>query len=363
MLSLSKVIMNKQPTISQVAALANVSSQTVSRVINNRDNVAPETRERVIAAIEKIGYRPNPVARRLKYGQTHTLGFILPDISNPLFGDAMKGADQYIRSSEYNYYELLFYNTGGFPDRERKAIDLFIERRMEGIIIASSASEMIIEHIRQQIDDRNVIFVAVDNRLGNLNIDLVSSDDFLGAYLLTSHLINLGHKRISVITGPMHESSSIGRLNGYKSAMENNDINFNIEKIFHGSWTKESAKDVTERILLQKSRPTAIFAFNNSMSLGALLTLKANGIKVPDEIALVSFDDVENGDLLNPALTTTNTSWYDLGRVAADLLLDRINDKCDESKKTIKLPVELVIRESCGAKLDNDNKVPFNHVK
>lgn len=351
--------MNKQPTISQVAALANVSSQTVSRVINNRDNVAPKTRERVMAAIEEIGYHPNPIARRLKYGQTHTLGFILPDISNPLFGDAMKGADQFIRSSKYDHYELLFYNTDGIPEREKKAIDLFVERRMEGIIIASSASDMIIQHIHKQIEDSDVIFVAVDNRLGDLNIDLVSSDDFLGAYLLTSHLINLGHTEISVITGPMHESSSIGRLNGYKSALNNNDIKFKETNVFNANWTKESAKKVTERILLHEPGPTAIFAFNNSMSLGALMTLKANGIKVPEEVALVSFDDVENGDLLNPALTTTNTSWYDLGCVAAKLLLDRITGERDKPKKTITLPVELIIRESCGSKIKRSHQSAF----
>jgi len=342
--------MNKQPTISQVAALANVSSQTVSRVINNRENVAPDTRERVIEAIEEIGYHPNPVARRLKYGHTHTLGFILPDISNPLFGDAMKGADQFIRNSEYTHFELLFYNTDGIPDRELKAIDLFVDRRMEGIIIASSASDQVIQHIHKLGNDRGIMFVAVDNQLSNLNIDLVSSDNFKGAYLLTSHLISLGHKAISVITGPINESSSIGRLSGYKTALIENGIEFNEDLMFVGDWTKESARKVTSQILQLSPRPTAIFAFNNSTSLGALIKLKEYGIKVPEDIALVSFDDVENGDLLSPALTTTNTSWYELGQVAAKLILDRIHDKDTEPQKIITLPIDLVIRESCGYK-------------
>jgi DNA-binding LacI/PurR family transcriptional regulator len=170
--------MNKKPTISQVASLANVSTQTVSRVINNKECVAPETRERVKAAIEKIGYHPNPIARRLKYGRTHALGFILPDSSNPLFGDAMKGADSYIRNSEYGNYELIFYNTDGHPEREKNAIDLFVDRQMEGIIIASSASDMIVEHIRKLIQNQNIVFIAIDNQLGDLNIDLLSSDNF-----------------------------------------------------------------------------------------------------------------------------------------------------------------------------------------
>jgi len=345
-------IMNKQPTISQVAELANVSTQTVSRVINNRGGVAPDTRARVEAAIKETGYHPNPIARRLKYGNTHALGFILPDISNPLFGDAMKGADYQLRHSENKLYELLFYNTEGVPERERKAIDLFVERRMEGIIIASSASSMVIEHIRKVLEISNMIIVAVDNQLSDLNIDLVSSDNFNGAFLLTSHLIKLGHKSISIITGPKHESSSIGRLEGYKSALIQNGISYDENLVFEGDWTKDNSKKLTEEIIHLRSKPTAIFACNNSMSLGALLTLKAEGINVPEEIALVSFDDVENGELLSPALTTTSTSWYELGCVSMEILLERINHGETQARKMVSLPVELVVRESCGSQLN-----------
>jgi LacI family transcriptional regulator len=343
--------MNKKPTISQVASLANVSTQTVSRVINNRECVAPETRERVKAAIEKIGYHPNPIARRLKYGRTHALGFILPDISNPLFGDAMKGADSYIRNSEYGNYELIFYNTDGHPEREKNAIDLFVDRQMEGIIIASSASNMIVEHIRKLIQNQNIVFIAIDNQLGDLKIDLLSSDNFNGAYLLTAHLIGLGHRLISIITGPLNESSSIGRLEGYKAALSDNGILFNHANVFEGDWTKRNSQKITAKILERNPRPTAIFAFNNSMSLGALITLKTQNIIVPDDIALVSFDDVENGDLLCPALTTTNTSWYELGLAASKLLLERITQERKGPHKTINLPVDIVIRESCGSKI------------
>lgn len=343
--------MNKKPTISQVASLANVSTQTVSRVINNRECVAPETRQRVKEAIEKIGYHPNPIARRLKSGHSHALGFILPDISNPLFGDAMKGADSYIRNSEHENYELIFYNTDGVPEREKKAIDLFVDRQMEGIIIASSASDMIVEHIRELIKKQDIVFIAIDNQLGDLQIDLLSSDNFQGAYLLTSHLISLGHQLISIITGPMNESSSIGRFEGYQAALSDHGIKYDENYVFEGDWTKNNSQAISENIIELDPRPSAIFASNNSMSLGALLTLKTHNIKVPDDIALVSFDDVENGDLLSPALTTTNTSWYALGLEAAKLLLERINQGVLSSPKTIKLPVNTIIRESCGSKI------------
>jgi DNA-binding LacI/PurR family transcriptional regulator len=336
------------PTLKDVALAAKVSTQTVSRVINNHPDVAADTRQRVLATIEEIGYHPNALARRLKYGRTNTIGFILPDISNPFFGNAISAANHYIKNSEYADYELLFYNTEGNPEWEKKALDFMIERQMEGIIIASSASEFIIEHIRQILNQKKIVIVAMDNQLGDLNIDLVTSDNFLGAYKLTTHLIGLKHKSIAVITGPDNESSSIERLEGYKAALKEYGIAFDEEITFVGNWTRASGISATERLLQLKSRPTAIFGFNNSLSMGALTVLKSQSIKVPEDMALVSFDDVEYGDLLSPALTTTSTSWYELGRVSASLLLDRLASGNSKTRQCIKLPMELIIRESCG---------------
>ena len=341
---------NKYPTIKQVALASNVSTQTVSRVINNRPDVALETRERVMATIKEIGYQPNALARRLKYGRTYTIGFILPDISNPFFSNAIKAAYNYIQNSEYKHYELLFYNTDGHPEREKRGIDLFVARQMEGIIIASSGSNSTIEHIRQILKNKDIVIVAVDNQLGDLNIDLVTSDNFHGAYMLTTHLLDLGHKSIAVITGPLNESSSKERLNGYKTALTERGISFNEKIVVTGDWTKESGISETIRLLQLKPRPTAIFGFNNSLSMGALSALKTQGVKVPDDIALVSFDDVEYGNFLNPALTSTNTSWYDLGQASAKLLLDRITNGSSKPQQCIKLPISMIIRESCGYK-------------
>jgi len=243
---------------------------------------------------------------------------------------------------------LLFYNTDGQPEREKKAIDLFVARQMEGIIIASSASNSIIEHIRQILNNKNIAMVAVDNQLGDLNIDLVTSDNFLGAYKLTTHLLDLGHASIAVITGPLNESSSKERVDGYKTALKDHGIAFNEKISLVGDWTKESGISATNRLLQLKPRPTAIFGFNNSMSLGALSVLKAQGVKVPDNMALVSFNDVEYGNLLSPTLTCTSTSWYELGRVSTSLLLDRITNDSTKPKQIIKLPIEVIIRESCG---------------
>jgi len=337
-------------TLRDVAQYANVSISTVSRVIRDFDYIGEETKQKVQKAIKELNYRPNTDARRLKYGRTYTIGFIFPDISNPFFSNALKAAYNYIQSSEYAHYELLFYNTDGKPDRERKALDFFVARQMEGIIIASSASGAIIEHIRRILQSKSIAIVAIDNKLGDLDIDLVTSDNYLGAYRLTTHLLDLGHQSIAVITGPMNESSSIERLDGYKAALRDRGIPFNESIIVGGEWTKESGISATKELINRKAKWTAIFGFNNSMSMGALIVLKNQGRKVPEEIALVSFDDVEYGDLLNPALTSTSTSWYELGRVSTGLLMDRITNGNAKPRQLIKLPMEIIIRDSCGYK-------------
>lgn len=341
----------KTVTLRDVAQNTNVSMSTVSRVIRNDQYIGENTKLRVTKAIKDLNYKPNSIARRLKYGRTYTIGFILPDISNIYFSSAVRAATNFIENSEYAQYELLFYNTDGEPEREKKAIDFFISRQMEGIIIASTASAMVVEHIRQILNNRQVVFVSIDNQLDDLNIDLIAPDNFHGAYSLTKHLLGLDHRSIAVITGPLNESSSKERLDGYKTALDERGISFNEEICLAGDWTKESGIAIVKRLLKMNPRPTAIFGFNNSMSLGALMLLKEREIRVPEEMALVSFDDVEYGDLLNPALTTTTTSWYELGRVSAEVLLDRINKNPSRPKQLIRLPEEMIIRESCGYRI------------
>lgn len=335
-------------TLKDVAQAANVSISTVSRVIRDYEYINDETKEKVQKAINRLNYEPNADARRLKYGRTYTIGFIFPDISNPFFSNALKAAYNYIQSSEFAHYEMLFYNTDGNPAREKKALDFFVGRQMEGIIIASSASTTIINHIEQIIKEKDIAIVAVDNKLGNLDIDLVTSENFLGAHQLASHLLRLGHTSIAAITGPMNESSSIERLNGFRAALQEHGLSLDDSQVVHGEWTKDSGIEAMKKLLRENPKLSAVFGFNNSMSMGALTVLKSKGINVPGDVALVSFDDVEYGDLLNPALTSTSTSWYELGCVSARLLLERIADGNTEPAQLVKLPLEIIIRESCG---------------
>ena len=341
--------MNKNSvTLKDVAKEAKVSISTVSRVIRDFEYVNEETKEKVQRAIKELHYEPNADARRLKYGRTYTIGFIFPDISNPFFGNALKAAYNYIQSSNNSHYELLFYNTDGNPAREKQALDFFVGRNMEGIIIASSASPMIIEYIRQLMKEKDIVIVAVDNKLGDLSIDLVTSENFVGAYKLGSHLLDLGHSAIAGITGPMNESSSIERLNGLKAAFKDRGLTLDDSLIVHGEWTKDSGIKAMRNLLRKHRDITAVFGFNNSMSMGALTVLKQKGFRVPDDIALVSFDDIEYGEMLNPALTCTSTSWYELGRMSARLLLDRITNGNKGPAKLVKLPLKIIRRESCG---------------
>ncbi len=281
----------KSVTLKDVAQTANVSISTVSRVIRNDQYIGEDTKVRVKKAIRELNYEPNPVARRLKYGRTYTIGFILPDISNIFFSSAIKAAYNYIENSEYAQYELLFYNTDGQPERERKAIDLFVARQMEGIIIASTASRMIVEHIRHILKNKQIVIVAIDNQLGGLNIDLVASDNFHGAYSLTKHLLGLGHESIAVITGPLNESSSKERLDGYKACPPGIWRSIQAGDLPGRRLDQVSGIAVTSTLLELKTYPTAILD-STIDEPGCFKLLKERGIRVPDQMALVSFDDV-----------------------------------------------------------------------
>jgi LacI family transcriptional regulator len=336
-------------TLRDVAQEAGVSVSTVSRVIRNERYVSEATRQKVLEAIESVQYRPDPVARRLKYGRTYAIGFVVPDISNPFFSHAVRGAEQAIHNSEHPEYELVLCNTDGEAERERNSIELLLSKRVEGIILASTATEGSVTLVRQVVEENHVPVVAIDNEVYGLKMDLITVNNCLGAYELTSHLIQHGHRRIGIIAGSLHESSASERLEGYKQALIEHNLELDEELVAIGDWKQESGYLLTNRWLDLANRPTAIFGSNNFMSMGALLALRERGLRVPEDMAIVSFDDVEFGYLLRPALTTLDYSWRKIGETAARLMLDRIGRKyADCPPRCILLPFKFLVRESCG---------------
>ncbi|MCC7206394.1 MAG: LacI family DNA-binding transcriptional regulator [Anaerolineae bacterium] len=337
-------------TLRDVAKLAGVSVSTVSRVIRNERYVDEDTRQRVSDAIRRLQYRPYVVARQLKSGRTYAIGFIMHDISNPFFSTAVKGAEQYIRQLENPNYELILCNTGGDSEREGKSIELLLNRRVEGIIVSSNATVESIDTLRHVVEEHHIPVVSIDNHLGGFELGVVSIDHYAGAYQLARHLVEIhGHRRIGIITGALQESHARKRLQGFTDALAACGVGVAPELIGEGDWFAESSYAIVRRWLALDEPPTALFSSNNFMSIGALRALRDSGLRVPDDMALVTFDDVAFGDLLRPTLTTLEYSWEQFGAESVRLLLEAINGEGDGVyPRDILIPFRFLIRESCG---------------
>lgn len=328
-------------SFTEIAKIANVSIATVSRVINNSGYVKKETRERVLNVIEELGYHPNNIARNLKKGETGLIGLIVPDISNSFFTTLAKGIEKTISKKGFN---LILCNTEDCVEKEFIYIRRLRERRVEGIILAP---------IGQYKDYQAVLafkdppVVLVDNYPIGLDIDAVVTNNIEGAYTLTKYLIELGHTRIGIITGPLNQLTGIERLEGYRKALKEFNIEERKELVQEGDFKFESGYNLTKRLLRLNPPPTAIFAANNLMSIGAMIAIKEAGLRIPDDISLVAFDDIDLLPLVDPPITVMSQPAEEIGTVAAELLLRRIEGKEDWKKEKIVLESNFIERSSC----------------
>lgn len=340
-------------TLKDVAKEAGLSVSTASRVIRNTGYVSNETSQRVHAAIEKLNYKPNNIARRLKYGRTFAIGFVMHDIANPFFSNAVKGAEQYLRNEGLDF-ELMLSNTSGECDRELRALKLMTSRRVEGIILASTAVQECIDLVCKVVEQDQIPVVSIDNQLGGCEFGVVSAENQLGAYQLTSHLLEHGHQRIGIISGPLHESHARARLNGCMQALTEHGVDLDKDRLVAvGNWTPEHGYEITNRWLDLESPPTAIFSANNFMCMGALSALRERNVRVPEDIAIAAFDDVEFGYLIQPRLTTLEYSYQKIGEEAIRLILEAIqSEEPRQNTKRVKVPVQIQIGESCGCHPD-----------
>lgn len=321
--------------------MANVSIATVSRVINNTGYVKKETREKVLDIIEKLGYQPNDIARNLKKGKTGLIGFIVPDISNSFFTSLAKGIEKIISKKGFN---LILCNTEDCVEKEYIYIRGLRERRVEGIILAPIGQY---KDYQAVLTFKNPPVVLVDNYPFELDIDAVITDNIEGAYTLTKYLIELGHTRIGIITGPLNQLTGIERLKGYRKALKEFNIEEREELIQEGDFKFESGYNLTKRLLRLNPPPTAIFATNNLMSIGAMIAIKEVGLSIPDNISLVAFDDIDLLPLVNPPITVMSQPTEEIGAAAAELLLKRIKGKGDRRKEKIVLKSNFIERASC----------------
>jgi LacI family transcriptional regulator len=331
----------KTASIYDVARESGVSVFTVSAVVNNKSHVGKKLRERVEAAIRKLNYRPNLVARSLANRRTHTIGMIVPDIANPFFPMVVRGAEDAAQKHGYN---LLLCNSDDTLDKEERAVELLLSKRVDGILLTKAAGDFR-PPLRHMINEVGIPFVLVMRTYPKLTKDAVITDDYQGAYDAVCHLARAGRRRIGLISGPLKISNAMARWQGFHDALKAQGLPFEKELVVEGDYRIESGFRAGHALL--SHQPDGIYVANHLMTVGLLKAAEEMGLKCPDDFGLVSFDDYPWLGVFHPKLTTVELPKHQLGYDAAELLIQRISGS--RTKPVVhKLQPELRIRESCG---------------
>ena len=331
-------------TIKDVARVSGVSPMTVSRVINASERVRPDTRRRVEQAISDLGYVPSRLARGLSRQRTGTLALIVPDVANPFFTLIVRGAEDVARRAGYR---VLLCDTRADLAVEREVIEEMLAHRVEGIVIAPvndrSRGDL------RRLAKFGVPFVLIDRTVPGVESDVVLGDSVGGARRLVEHLISLHHRRVGFIVESDEVSTARDRRRGYEAALAAAEIRVDPALVATATADPAGGFEGMRRLLELESPPTAVFTVNNLVALGAIEAVRAAGLEVPDDIALVCFDDIEYASRLYPFLTVMEQPAESFGTLGTQLLLDRIAGRAAARPRVVVLPAEFVVRKSCGA--------------
>jgi LacI family transcriptional regulator, galactose operon repressor len=331
-------------TIRDVAQRVGVSPMTVSRVINDSALVSPETRRRVEEAISELGYVPSRLARGLSAKRTGTLAVIVPDVANPFFTLIVRGAEDVARRAGYR---VILCDTRADLGVEREVVEEMIAHRVEGILIAP-VSDRSREHLRR-LAKFAVPFVLVDRTVPDISADAVLGDSAEGAQRLVEHLLSLGHRQIGLIVETDEVSTARDRRLGYEAALEAAGVPVDPALIVEATVDPAGGFEGMRRLLELDDRPTAVFTVNNLVALGAIEAVRAAELEVPDDLALVCFDDIEYASRLYPFLTVMEQPAETFGTLGTQLLVERIEGRAPDRTRVVVLPAEFVVRRSCGS--------------
>jgi LacI family transcriptional regulator len=330
------------PTIHDVARRAGVAPITVSRVINQRGYYSRAIQQRVEEAIAELGYVPNRVASSLRSRRTRLLALVITDITNPYFTLIARGVED---AADQAGYTVIYCNTDESSEKEAHYLQILLQNQVAGILLVPAGGETAPVEMLLRSEAQVVV---LDRRIRGARVDLVVSDSVAGAVMLIRHLTALGHRRIALLDGPEGISTADERLQGYHQALDEAGISHPERLVLRGRYTQASGEEMTRRALEHAPRPTALFAANNFIAIGALRALQAQGLRVPQDIALVGFDDLPPALVTFPFLTVAVQPAYEMGRKAALLLLQRLNGEAPAEPQEILLPVELLVRQSSG---------------
>ncbi|MEE8391967.1 MAG: LacI family DNA-binding transcriptional regulator [Anaerolineae bacterium] len=322
-----------------VAEHAGVSVTTVSHVINETRPVSDELQQRVLVAMQELGYQPNLLARGLRRGETHTIGMITPDNANPFFAEVARGVED---TSFERGYSVILCNSDGDLNKELLYANVLSEKRVDGILFVAVGVST--EHIRD-LQAQRMPLVVVDRDIPDVDVDSVLTDNARGGWLATHHLIELGHRRIGCISGPSDVTPSAERVTGYWLALDEGSIPVDEALVMKGDFQYESGYQAAHQLLSMSDPPTAIFACNDLMAIGAIRAALELGRQVPADLSVIGFDDVPLASFANPPLTTIVQPKYEIGTVATTMLLERMRDLDMPPHRRV-LDTSLLIRQS-----------------
>lgn len=324
--------------ILRVARAAGVSAMTVSRYFNDPAKLRPETRARVEAAVEQLAYVPNAAARSLIHGRTETVALIVADITNPFFTTLARGVED---AAQEHGYTLILGNADETLAKERAYLDIMVSRRVDGVILSPAPGAA---HNLDLLAAHDIPVVLVDRRIDGADIDIVHGDSWAAGQRLTHHLIELGHERIAFIGGPEGVSSLEQRLNGYQHALTSHGFQ---PLVRLGRYDRRSGEEIVDAMLRSDARPrfTAVVAANNAVASGVMAALARHGIRVPDDVSLVCFEDFDSYAVAEPFLTAAVQPAYEIGYQAMHLLRQRIGGLAEPSREHV-LPVTMLVRRS-----------------
>lgn len=331
-------------TISDIAKEAKVSSATVSRVLNNSGYVKEETKERILAVIKEKNYTPSAIARSLSKSETNTIGVIVPDITNAYFGEIIKGISDIAEKKNLN---IILFNTDNYLEKEIRALNLLKEQRIKGIIMTPGfGEEKFNENYIKTINNLNIPMILVSADIKFTKLNGVFVDNIKGGFDATNLLIKEGHTKIGIMTGLLSSEPIIDRLEGYRKALKENNINFKNKYIYYGNFKLDKAYKLTKNLLEEKDHPTALVICSNMMTMGVIKALKEQNKDIPKDLAIIGFDKIDFLDMVGLNITYVEDCPIELGRASMDMLWDIISNTDNTGVRRLIISPQIITKGS-----------------
>ncbi|GAK13958.1 predicted transcriptional regulator of the myo-inositol catabolic operon [Geomicrobium sp. JCM 19039] len=327
-------------TIREVAKEAGVSVATVSRVMRETDKVSKEKRERVLEAIDRLNYQPNMIARFLRTSKTRTVLVVVPDITNPFFSNVLTGIQNYANQTGYH---VLLFNAVNIRNQNHELMEMLGQKQVDGIIMLTSQVE---KSLLEKMNEAYNLVLACEY-IDGIDVPTVAIDNISSSRKMTNHLIQIGYRKIAHISGELDIVLSVDRLKGYKQALYEASMDVPNAYIQEGDFSYEAGYNLTLKLLSLEEPPDAIFAASDEMAMGAVQAAQSKGIQIPEDIAIVGFDDIKMASIFSPALTTIAQPTLNIGSKAMELAIKRMEGEVINKSQYI-LNDHLIVRKSCG---------------